>query len=161
LAWLLAARPPDHAEATVTSTTPVDGASLARAPTEVELAFSGPVDPSLSHVSVQDGSGSPLDIGGPHLVAPDRLRQPVAEARAGDVTVAYHVTLVGGAELAGSLRFSTGSGTAADATPATGHQHGIDPVGAALLAIDGIVLLAAVILLIRRPPPGTRRSQPA
>jgi hypothetical protein len=34
-----------------------------------------------------------------------------------------------------------------------GHQHGVDPVSAALLAIDGIVALAVVVLLLRRPPP--------
>jgi hypothetical protein len=33
------------------------------------------------------------------------------------------------------------------------HQHGVDPVSAALLAIDGVVALAVVVLLLRRPPP--------
>lgn len=43
--------------AAVTSTSPADGATLARAPTEVGQAFTGPVDPKRSHVVVSDGSG--------------------------------------------------------------------------------------------------------
>jgi methionine-rich copper-binding protein CopC len=53
-----------------------------------------------------------------------------------------------------------GSGTAkADAAgnaavaAGSAHQHGVDPVSAALLAIDGIVALAVIVLLLRRPPP--------
>jgi hypothetical protein len=37
------------------------------------------------------------------------------------------------------------------------HQHGVDPVSAALLAIDGVVALAVVVLLLRRPPPPPSR----
>ena len=33
------------------------------------------------------------------------------------------------------------------------HPHGVDPVSAALLAIDGVVALAVVVLLLRRRPP--------
>ena len=51
------------------------------------------------------------------------------------MTVAYHVTFVDGAELAGTLRFSTRSGNAggelAASPPGSAHQHGIDPISAA------------------------------
>jgi methionine-rich copper-binding protein CopC len=56
LAVVLADRAPDRGPAAVTSTSPADGATLARAPTEVELSFTGPVDPARSHISVMDGS---------------------------------------------------------------------------------------------------------
>jgi hypothetical protein len=44
---------------------------------------------------------------------------------------------------------------AEDAEDAAGsaHQHGVDPVSATLLAIDGVVGLAVVVLLLLRPPP--------
>jgi hypothetical protein len=42
------------------------------------------------------------------------------------------------------------------ATPDAGddssaHQHGVDPVGAALLVLDGLVVLIVAVLLMRRP----------
>jgi methionine-rich copper-binding protein CopC len=98
-----------------------------------------------------------------------------------DVTVSYHVIFTDGRELAGTLHFSVGiraaagpdaarepssvdATTDADAAKAdaagnaevaagSAHQHGVDPVSAALLAIDGVVALAVVVLLLRRPPP--------
>ena len=167
LALFVATRPQDRTRHVVTSTVPADGATVAQAPTEVELSFTDPVDPVRSHVSVRDGSGSALDVGRLRPVVPERLRQPVSIAAAGEVTVAYHVTFVDGAEVAGTLRFSTRSGSAAGAAsrpaPADGdledsaagsaHQHRIDPISAGLLAIDGIVALAVVVLLLRRPRP--------
>jgi hypothetical protein len=41
--------------------------------------------------------------------------------------------------------------TSSDAAPAGHEQHGVDPVGAALLVLDGAVLLTVVGLLLRRP----------
>ncbi|HEY3003768.1 MAG TPA: copper resistance protein CopC [Kribbellaceae bacterium] len=103
-----------------------------------------------------------------------------------DVTVSYHVIFTDGRELAGTLHFSVGirvaAGPGAAREPSTvdaatdadasakadaagnaevaagsAHQHGVDPVSAALLAIDGVVALAVVVLLLRRPPPQPSR----
>jgi methionine-rich copper-binding protein CopC len=103
-----------------------------------------------------------------------------------DVTVSYHVIFTDGRELAGTLHFSVGirvaaspgagrepstvdAATDADAAAkadaagnaevaaGSAHQHGVDPVSAALLAIDGVVALAVVVLLLRRPPPQPSR----
>jgi methionine-rich copper-binding protein CopC len=185
LAVSSAQRPPSPGRAAaLTSTDPADGAALVRAPSGVELSFTAAPDPDLSHVSVRDGSGTALDAGRLRLVQPERLRQPIHGTAAPpdgpvDVTVSYHVIFTDGRELAGTLRFSVGTRSAAspgaarepstvDATTdaatadaagkaevAAGsvHQHGVDPVSAALLAIDGIVALAVVVLLLRRPPP--------
>ena len=104
-----------------------------------------------------------------------------------DVTVSYHVVFTDGRELAGTLHFLVGirvgagfcsarepstvdAGTDADAAAkadaagnpelaaGSAHQHGVDPVSAGLLAIDGVVALAVVVLLLlRRPPPHPSR----
>jgi methionine-rich copper-binding protein CopC len=103
-----------------------------------------------------------------------------------DVTVSYHVIFTDGRELAGTLHFRVGTrvaagpgaarepsavdaatdaGAAAKAAAAgnvevaagSAHQHGVDPLSAALLAIDGVVALAVVVLLLRRPPPQPSR----
>jgi hypothetical protein len=62
-------------------------------------------------------------------------------------------TFVDGAELAGALHFVVGSTGPAtnDAGVGSAHRHGVDPLGAALLVLDGVVALAAVVLLMRRP----------
>jgi copper resistance protein C len=105
--------------------------------------------------------------------------------RSVDVTVSYHVVFTDGRELAGTLRCSVGTrlpaGPGAARGPSTvdaatdaaaakaeaarnaevaagsAHQHGVDPVSAALLAVDGVVALAVVVLLLRRPPPQPSR----
>jgi methionine-rich copper-binding protein CopC len=156
-------RPPDFARSpaarsVVTGTQPANGAALAGPPTGVELSFSAAVDPDRSHVSVRDGSGAAVGTGEPRLVTPDRLRQPVAIASAGEVTVDYHVLLVSGERVAGTLRFSvetataTGSEAVVAAAPAAGaHRHQVDPLSAGLLILDGVVVLVVLALLARRP----------
>lgn len=166
VALALLAEDRDHAA--VTSTSPAGGATLAQAPTEVGLAFTGPVDPNRSHVLVTDGSGAPLTTGALRQTGPQRLSQPISVPAAGEVTVDYHVTFTDGAALTGSWRFTVGSGslgsgslgsgavgssTAGSGQPAptSGHQHDIDPVSAGLLVADGITVLAVLVLLLRRP----------
>ena len=45
----------------------------------------------------------------------------------------------------------------AEVAAGSAQQHGVDPVSAALLAIDGVVALALVVLLLRQPPPQPSR----
>jgi methionine-rich copper-binding protein CopC len=155
VAVLPADGPPDRGRAVVASTSPADGATLARAPTEVVLSVSGPVDQGRSHISVAgSGAASARNAGALRQTAPGRLSQPIAVTVAGEVTVAYHLTFTDGAELAGSLRFTAQSGSAAgQPAPGSGHQHDVDPVSAGLLVVDGIAALAVVVLLMRRPRP--------
>jgi len=172
-----AGRPPDSEQAAIVSTEPADGATFAEAPTAVELTFTAPLDRDRSHVFVWDESGTASNRGQPRLVSPERLYQPVNITTAGAVTVAYHVTFVDGAELAGTLRFRALARAAAatgatnppsafdinDAVAGPTHQHGVDPISAALLALDGIAMLVVIVLLMRRPHPvqsGTRRLGP-
>jgi methionine-rich copper-binding protein CopC len=153
----LASGPHRDAPAAIASTAPADGAVVAEAPREVDLSFTGAVNPDLSHVDVRDASGAAVTTGRPRLVRPEVLRQPVDIAAAGGVTVTYHVTLVDGGQLVGTVRFTVGPAGAAATPgpppPGSPHPHGIDPVGATLLALDGLVALVVVVLLARRPRP--------
>lgn len=160
VALLLAEGSKNRDRAALTSTSPADGATLARAPTEVGLAFTGPVDPNRSHIFVMDGSGttSARPAGTLRQTAPEALSQPISVPAPGVVTVQYHVTLADGAALTGALRFTVGSGNdAVRPVPGSGHQHEIDPFSAGLLVADGITVLIVVVLLLSRP----RRSAPA
>jgi copper resistance protein C len=167
LAASFAARSNAQPRAGLISSYPADQATLAEAPAEINLAFTSPVDLSLSHLSVLDRSGTALTAGQPRLVAPERLRQPVRTTPAGEVTVAYHVTFVNDAELAGVIRFNVGNEAATrritagrpsavpaeDAAVQADHQHGVDPVSAVLLVLDGLVVLCVIVLFRVRPRP--------
>jgi methionine-rich copper-binding protein CopC len=126
LAALLAGRS-DAGPAAVSSTSPADGATLAREPAAVELTFTRAVDPSRSHISV---AGSARTAGVPRRPTPERLSQPIAATACGEVTVAYHVTFTDGAELVGSLRFVArpGNGLVAQLGNAA-DRRGARPVG--------------------------------
>ncbi len=177
-----------HAEphAALVSSYPADQAALTQPPAEIDLAFTNPVDLSLSHVSVLDRSGTAVTAGQPRLVTPERLRQRVRTTDIGEVTVAYHVTFVNRAELAGTIRFDVGNQAATqrvtagrpsaaqaedaaaediaaqDAAAGAGHQHGVDPVSAALLVLDGLVAIGVIVLLRVRPRPNLPdREHPA
>jgi methionine-rich copper-binding protein CopC len=136
----------------VTSCTPADGAALATAPDAVELAVSKPPDTARSHVSVVDGSGALVWAGALTADGADGLRMPVTITGRGTYTVTYHVELLGGGEMAGSWRF--GIGAAPEGVPPAGaaHEHGVDPLGATLLIVDGLVALGAIVLLLRTRP---------
>ncbi|MDQ7904037.1 copper resistance protein CopC [Phytohabitans sp. ZYX-F-186] len=142
----------------VTSATPPEGTALAVPPDAVELAVSKRPDVGRSHVSVVDGSGSPVRAGPLAAVGADRLRLPVAIVGRGTFTVAYHVELAGGGELAGSWRFGIGATPAGPAPEQeAAHAHGVDPIGATLLVVDGLVVLGVAVLLLRRRPARVRR----
>jgi methionine-rich copper-binding protein CopC len=160
LTALIAARPPAEQRwpavaapaVSVVSASPADGATVASAPAEVELAFNVPVDVSRSHVSVVDSGGIALNGGESQLVGAERLRQPI-RAATGDVTAAYHVTFVDGSTLTGTLLFHVGAGVPSAERPAdaAAHEHGIDPLSAVLLTLDGVVFFGAIVLLMARP----------
>jgi methionine-rich copper-binding protein CopC len=155
LALLLAAAVaggPEPAAVDVAETTPADGATVTAAPGAVDLAFTAPV--RTFHVAVRDASGTGVAVGPARLLAPDRLRQPVAISGSGEVTVTYHVVSVDGADRSGTVRFGVGVAVAPGAGAgghAAAHGHDIDPLSAVLLVVDGVVAAGAVVLLLRRP----------
>lgn len=161
----------------VTSLAPADLAVLAVAPAAVELAVSGTLAPAYSHVVVVDGDGRDVSTGEPAPSAGDTtLRLPVEITSSGDFAVAYHLTFVDGDELSGIWSFSVGTGVppaaAGEGPDQAGlvdraeseHAHGVDPVGATLLVIDGLVVVAFLIMLRLRPkagaPAGERPDSP-
>jgi hypothetical protein len=126
-----AQRPPSPGRAAaLTSTGPADGAAAAPG---------GSVDVTISHrVSLSDGR----DLA-------DALNCSVEiRAAAGPGAARRPSTVDAATDAAGNAEVAAGSA----------HQHGVDPVSAALLAIDGVVALAVVALLLRRPTP--RPSRP-
>ncbi|MET7876092.1 copper resistance CopC family protein [Micromonospora profundi] len=155
-------RQADAEPARVQAVTPADGSALATTPDAVTLRLSTSADPVLSHITVRDSTGSTVNDGQVRKTGETGLRQPVRVTLAGDYSVAYHITFTNGQDDSGVLRFSVGTGTAPRDTgeipdavaDSGGHAHGIDPFGATLLVVDGIVLLVVLALLMR---PARRR----
>jgi len=155
----VSAQPP-AAAARLSAATPADGASLAAAPAAVSLTFSAAV--GEAHVQV-----SGARTGQPPVIDGRTVTQPVTAARAGGHVVSYHVLTSNGREVSGTLSFSTGrpGGPAAALPPAaepaadpaaTEHQHGApDPVTAALLGVNALLLLVLGVLFVRT---GRRRA---
>jgi methionine-rich copper-binding protein CopC len=153
----LLAREPQPA-GRLAATAPADGATLATAPTAVDLDFTAPVEEF--HVAVRDASGAPVTVGRTGRGGPNGVRQPVSIAAPGAVTVIYHVTFAGGGALTGTVRFGVGVAVTPGADDAFAddafaddgsHGHGVDPFSAALLVLDGAVAVGAVLLLMLRP----------
>jgi methionine-rich copper-binding protein CopC len=155
-AWLLSM----PAAPALGSSNPSDGATLARAPDAVELAFTTAPDLSVSHVWVRDGAGQSVNTGDLRLDGADRLRQPVDRLATGTLTVTYHVTFTTGAELIGALHFGVGVTPSAPAVAAPAHDHGVDPISAVLLALDGVIAVTVVVLLLVRRPRARRQLEP-
>ncbi|MGC5053267.1 copper resistance CopC family protein [Micromonospora sp. DT48] len=139
---------------------PADGAVLPDLPTTVRIRVAGEPDPGRSHIVVYDADRTRLSTGAVVRDGDDGLRQQVVVTRPGLLAVAYHVVTVDGRTTSGVARLTVGSPGAAaaagpaDATDGAAHAHGVDPMGAALLALDGLVLLAVLVLLLRRPTRG-------
>jgi methionine-rich copper-binding protein CopC len=106
----------------------------------------GSVDVTVSYHAIFTDGREPAATRIPTLkcsvpASPGAARKPSTVDAATDADGAAKADAAGNAEVA--------AGSA--------HQHGVDPVSAALLAIDGVVALAVVVLLLRRPPPQPSR----
>lgn len=160
-------RQSDGTPARVLDVDPGDGAVLSTAPDAVTLRLSTGADSVLSHVTVRDSAGNPVNDGRVRADGKTGLRQPVRLADPGDYSIAYHITFTNGQDATGVLRFSVGTGVPPQGIAevpdpildAADHAHGIDPVGATLLVVDGLALVAVLLLLLRprrrRPPAAT------
>ncbi|MFG3691275.1 copper resistance CopC family protein [Micromonospora sp. NPDC047740] len=143
-----------------TASVPADGAALPAAPTQVELTFSRPPVAARSHLAVVTEDGRRVNPSDTPTAAGRRLVQAVSIQRPGVFTIAYHVEFADGGEAQGSRRFSVGTGAPPPAAPVPAeaaavseHQHGVDPVSAVLLVVDGLVVLGAVTMLLRTRRP--------
>jgi methionine-rich copper-binding protein CopC len=152
---LLAVRGRPAPAATLVSESPDDGGRVGTAPAAVTLTFSGPVDRSLSHLSVT-AAGSPAAsvADGSFSVDGDQLRQPVAIKADGGYQVAYHAVLTNGQEVSGAVGFGVNDAAPPpDPTAATGHEHVVDfnPENLALLAVDALLIVVVLVLMLRGP----------
>jgi methionine-rich copper-binding protein CopC len=139
-------------EGALVTATPADGSALAAGPRSVDLTFDRRPDLAQSHVGVRDSDSVALDRGELTAAGPRTVRQPIETAGAGTVVVAYHIVFDDGTQTTGSVRFSVGTGTApAGAADGSGHEHGVDPLGASLLVVDLAVLIGVVVMLRLRP----------
>ncbi|MGC5031223.1 copper resistance CopC family protein [Micromonospora sp. DT229] len=153
------ARQSDGTPARVLTVDPGDGAALSSAPEAVTLRLSIGADAVLSHVTVRDRAGNPVNDGRVRTDGKTGLRQPIQLTGTGDYSIAYHITFTNGQDATGILRFSVGTGVPPQGLTEVpdpildeaDHAHGIDPVGATLLVLDGLVLLVVLALLLRRP----------
>ncbi|MFI7024167.1 copper resistance protein CopC [Micromonospora sp. NPDC049900] len=142
---------------TVISIAPADGAVLTTVPTAVQIRVSARPDVELSHISVYDGASSRRDTGAIRPDGDDGLRQAIALDGPAAIAVAYHVVSLDGRVVSGIVRFTVGATDGSVDPPPTAHAHSVDPIGAALLIVDGVALLIVLLLLFRRRS-GTTRS---
>jgi putative copper resistance protein D len=119
LASLALATGPAHAHASLTSSTPASGASLAEAPREVVLRFSGAINPATATVAVRGSDGVTAAEGAPTVtgaVVVQPLRPTLPD---GHFTVTFQVVSVDGHRISGSLHFAVAaSGASPGDSPA-------------------------------------------
>ncbi|MEU3457598.1 copper resistance protein CopC [Micromonospora sp. NPDC006766] len=140
--------------AAATVSDPADGAALAAAPRQVTLTFTREPVAEASQVSVLSGDGRLVGGSARPVRAGLSLIQPVGIARAGNFTIVYSVEFSDGGQEQGTRRFRVLTDPALGGTDAhAGHSsHSVDPVSAALLVVDGLVVLVVAFLLILRRP---------
>ncbi|HEX5039723.1 MAG TPA: copper resistance protein CopC [Candidatus Limnocylindria bacterium] len=145
LATLLLAVPGTAAaHAELIGSDPADGATLARAPAEVELTFDGELDPDGSAFTVIGPSGEEVGSGGVDLDVAERnvMRGALDGDESGAYEVRWTAASIDGHAEQGTLAFSVGSAQ----PPNTALPHPIPtwPLGVVLLAA------AMALAVIRR-----------
>jgi putative copper resistance protein D len=115
LAPLIALAGPAWAHASLKSSTPGNGASLAEPPGEVVLRFTEPINPASVAVAVRGADGAAAVDGGPR-VAREVVTQPLRRAIGpGQYAVTFQVVSADGHRINGTLHFAV---TSAGAAPA-------------------------------------------
>jgi methionine-rich copper-binding protein CopC len=126
LGSLLGPAGPAWAHASLQSSTPTDGASLADAPAEVALRFTEAINPASVAVAVR-GADNAVATDGSARVAGAVVTQPLRRLlTAGQYTVTFQVVSADGHRIDGTLRFAV---TSAGAPPS--------PVGSSAPADHG------------------------
>ena len=96
------------AHASLVSTNPADGASIATAPKSVELTFSEDVGSGFVAVTAPDGTK--VKTSQPHISGAKVHADLAANDQRGRFTVAYRVVSADGHPVSGSFTFTTTSG---------------------------------------------------
>lgn len=113
-----------HAHASLVSSEPPGGASLAEAPAEIIFDFTETVDPTLATVTLRDETGA-IIVEGDGVIDPaddERMRFPLPELADGTYSAVWNVrSAVDGHVTSGTVAFSIGAGnTAASLLPPPG-----------------------------------------
>lgn len=97
---------PASAHAALVKITPIAGARLTQAPTEVVLEFNEPIGSNFSTVVVTNATGVNVGSGTPTMLG-GKVTQPLSPGlTSGDYRVAYRVTSVDGHPVTGEARFT-------------------------------------------------------
>ena len=127
------------AHATLVSSTPSDGAVLARAPKQVVLAFNEPVESALGSVRVYDGGLDRVDDGSTTKPEPNEVAVGVRSGLPrGTYTVAWRVISADSHPVHGAFVFSVGQ-------PSAGGAGVVDQVLAGQAGSKGVDLVFGVI----------------
>lgn len=123
---VLLAPSPAGAHASLTATSPADGAALDTAPTEVRLSFSENVTATVGAIRVLDRDGERVDRGSVEVDGSD-LVAPLEELSDGSYVVAWRVVSADSHPIHGSFTFVVGDGD----------THLDDDLVASLIGDDG------------------------
>lgn len=141
------ASPPAQAHALLAASSPADGATVDKSPSEVLLTFTEPLDPVLTVVHVLDASGARVEVGRTEIPGlPTRARVPLPRLPDGTYTVTWRTTSMrDGHTTAGTVAFGVGVPAAAAGTSG-GHSGVRTPT---FVAISGrwLFYAGAVLLL--------------
>lgn len=137
---------PAEAHALLTESSPADGATVDKAPSEVLLTFTESLDPLLTVVHVLDASGARVEVGRTEIPGlPTRARVPLPPLPEGTYTVTWRTTsMTDGHTTVGTVAF--GVGVPAIAAGSTGSQTGVRTP--TLVAISGRWLFYAGTVLL-------------
>lgn len=113
-AFLLTAAPPAQAHNVLESTSPADGSTVTRTPSQVTLTFNNPSIATGTVLKVIGPSGN-VAVGKPELVDDQVVQKVEAGAPAGHYTVKWRVTSIDGHPISGSFSFT--SEQAAEGSP--------------------------------------------
>ncbi len=120
---------PASAHTELVSSSPDDGASVARLPLTVELAFSEAVRAQGAFVVVADLAGTQVEVGDPEVVDGIVTQSTTGDGPAGDYTIAYRVVSADGHPVTGEVGFEVE--TAGEPARRTAPQAAAQPADAA------------------------------
>jgi copper resistance protein C len=149
---------PASAHTELVSSSPAEGASLATAPTQIQLTFGEPVTLPPDPVRVVGRDGARWRLGTPS-VAGGVVTVPVTPAGGAQAyTLTWKVVAKDGDNVTGTLSFTLTAPASAQAPPSTtAAPIAVDPIGIPgwvwiLVAVGGVVAAGVVALRVLKGP---------
>lgn len=150
---------PASAHATVTTSTPADGARLQQAPKTVDITFDeGVTVGSVGYLHVTDQSGARIDTGATTQPAQDQITVTIRSGLGdGTYTASFRVTSADSHPVAGTIRFLVGDGALVRGSVSASGGNGASETALDVirwLSFAGLALLGGVWLLLTVWPEG-------